>query len=392
VGANPTAYYLYNGHGDVTGILDAAGATVAAYDYDAFGKLTTNTGTFDNPYLYAGEYYDYTTSEYYLRARFYSPQLGRFISQDTYQGQYDDPLSLHQYTYVRNNPMTYVDPTGHMIDDGGGSGGEDPAPEQAAPPEQTFLDIAADRATQFVTDVALIGGGVVYQWTNDNAFNAIEATQTFGGMNPDQLPFQFQIGRVIGDGAAIFTGTVEAGLGVIGDIGSGLGAFFTGGASLAGAVPSTAAVVHGGSSAINGLRNFGRDIDNSKGADRFDVVYSKGQGRYSDGTVSPSPGKIEGPDPAAEGRPHTVLKWDDTTGRVYKAREYGANGQPIREIHWTAPVSDKGNIWNPAGHPLPHEHYLEYNNPANPSAGLKPFGPAVGIPVFDYVTGKWIGH
>ncbi|HEY3365033.1 MAG TPA: RHS repeat-associated core domain-containing protein, partial [Symbiobacteriaceae bacterium] len=116
VGANPTAYYLYNGHGDVTGMLDAAGASVAAYDYDAFGKLTTSTGSFDNPYLYAGEYYDYTTTQYYLRSRFYNPQLGRFISQDTDLGKYDDPLSLHLYTYVKNNPMTYVDPTGHWPD------------------------------------------------------------------------------------------------------------------------------------------------------------------------------------------------------------------------------------------------------------------------------------
>lgn len=117
VGNDPTAYYLYNGHGDVTGILDAAGTQLAAYDYDAFGKLTTSTGSFNNPYLYAGEYYDYTTAQYYLRARFYSPQLGRFTTQDSYTGDYADPASLNLYTYVRNNPLIYVDPTGHDVGD-----------------------------------------------------------------------------------------------------------------------------------------------------------------------------------------------------------------------------------------------------------------------------------
>lgn len=125
VGASATAYFLYNGHGDVTGIVDGAGTKVAAYDYDAFGKQTANTGNFDNPYLYGGEYYDFTNELYYLRARFYSPQLGRFVTQDTYAGQYRDPLSLHLYTYVKNNPLTYVDPSGHMgqdiaTPDGGG--------------------------------------------------------------------------------------------------------------------------------------------------------------------------------------------------------------------------------------------------------------------------------
>lgn len=49
--------------------------------------------------------------------------MGRFISEDTYEGQIDNPLSLNLYTYVINNPLKYVDPTGHEHEKGSGGGG-----------------------------------------------------------------------------------------------------------------------------------------------------------------------------------------------------------------------------------------------------------------------------
>ncbi len=66
---------------------------------------------------------------YYLRARYYDPKLGRFINEDTYEGQINNPLTLNLYTYCINNPLIYVDPTGHenrfAVSEGGG-GGVDP--------------------------------------------------------------------------------------------------------------------------------------------------------------------------------------------------------------------------------------------------------------------------
>lgn len=55
-----------------------------------------------------------TTGLYYLRARYYDPTIGRFISQDSYRGNLFDPLSLNRYIYCKNNPLKYVDPSGHM--------------------------------------------------------------------------------------------------------------------------------------------------------------------------------------------------------------------------------------------------------------------------------------
>ncbi len=107
-------FYLYNGHSDVTALISSAGTVAATYEYDAFGNITNKTGTVNNPIRYAGYQYDEESKFYYLNARYYDPKLARFLTEDTYRGQANDPLSLNLYTYTHNNPITYVDPTGHQ--------------------------------------------------------------------------------------------------------------------------------------------------------------------------------------------------------------------------------------------------------------------------------------
>jgi len=106
-------YYMFNGHGDVTAILDASSNVVASYYYDAFGVHTSITGSVSNPFRYAGYKFDDETGLYYLNSRYYDPATARFLSEDTYRGQSSDPLSLNLYSYVKYNPLTYVDPMGH---------------------------------------------------------------------------------------------------------------------------------------------------------------------------------------------------------------------------------------------------------------------------------------
>jgi RHS repeat-associated protein len=67
----------------------------------------------ENPFRYAGYYFDRKTQYYYLQARYYDPRPARFISEDTYEGEIENPRSLNLYTYVENNPLIYIDPTGH---------------------------------------------------------------------------------------------------------------------------------------------------------------------------------------------------------------------------------------------------------------------------------------
>ncbi|MBM7616429.1 RHS repeat-associated core domain-containing protein [Alkaliphilus hydrothermalis] len=111
-----TYYYHINGHGDVVTLTDASGNVVAEYDYDAYGNIISQSGTMAsvNPYRYAGYRYDEVTGLYYLMARYYDAEVGRFISRDPFHGIETDPSSLNQYNYCGSNPVMYTDPTGHL--------------------------------------------------------------------------------------------------------------------------------------------------------------------------------------------------------------------------------------------------------------------------------------
>ena len=80
------------------------------YQYDAFGNLIEKHEDVNNRILYTGQQYDQETGQYYLRARYYNPVVGRFLQEDTYRG---DGLNL--YAYCANNPVMYYDPSGHSI-------------------------------------------------------------------------------------------------------------------------------------------------------------------------------------------------------------------------------------------------------------------------------------
>jgi len=112
---NDTAYYMYNGHGDVTALLNSTGSVLTTYYYDAFGNLLETTGEASNPFRYAGYQYDEETGVYYLNARYYDPKIARFLTEDTYRGDPNDPLSLNLYTYCNSEPMMYTDPSGHSL-------------------------------------------------------------------------------------------------------------------------------------------------------------------------------------------------------------------------------------------------------------------------------------
>ncbi len=100
------AYYLHNAHGDVVNLVNGTGDILNSYNYDAFGNEETYTETVANRFMYAGEQFDKVTGQYYLRARYYAPQVGRFITED--------PINdgLNWYTYCENNPIRFIDPNG----------------------------------------------------------------------------------------------------------------------------------------------------------------------------------------------------------------------------------------------------------------------------------------
>lgn len=100
-------WYHYNAHGDVVQLSDDNGVVTKDYDYDLYGNIIHSiSGTDNNPYRYCGEYYDTETGFTYLRARYYNPTIGRFISEDPVLD------GINWYTYCDNDPVNKTDPSG----------------------------------------------------------------------------------------------------------------------------------------------------------------------------------------------------------------------------------------------------------------------------------------
>ena len=90
------------------------GNIVLAKAYDPYGVNNLNNGTASTNYGFTGEYTE-PTGDIYLRARHYSPGVGRFMTRDTWDGDINKPLSLNRWNYTRGNPVNFVDPSG-LID------------------------------------------------------------------------------------------------------------------------------------------------------------------------------------------------------------------------------------------------------------------------------------
>ncbi len=116
--------YVYVSTGDTLSLEEILGSIQielgpVATEYEPYGIMeiiNNTTEGINNPYRYSGYYYDEETDNYYLMARYYNPVIARFISEDTYRGEYRDPLSLNRYVYVNNNPLIYYDPSGYFLE------------------------------------------------------------------------------------------------------------------------------------------------------------------------------------------------------------------------------------------------------------------------------------
>ena len=125
-------YFGYDGHGSVVNISNESGKSIKSYDYDAFGVELNKDANDTNLFRYCGEQYDNETDSIYLRARYYSPSLGRFTTEDTYWNssnriygdkeykkgeiKYPDFKAIMQdsnlYSYCINNSIAMIDSTG----------------------------------------------------------------------------------------------------------------------------------------------------------------------------------------------------------------------------------------------------------------------------------------
>jgi len=121
---NGTAYnYHYNSRGSTIAVTDSIQVQVAQYAYYPFGKLANSTGTFSNPFKYAGRYgvMDEGNGISYIRARYYHAGLGRFLSKDAkaVNDQDGQSLNLNRYIYALDDPVNLIDISGFSPQEGG---------------------------------------------------------------------------------------------------------------------------------------------------------------------------------------------------------------------------------------------------------------------------------
>ena len=116
-------FYVKNLQGDIVSIVDESGTAIVNYSYDSWGRLLQIEGSKKdtigilNPFRYRGYYYDTETGMYYLKNRYYDPEIRRFISADTMEGITASMETLHNrnlYSYCNGNPLTRKDYNGTM--------------------------------------------------------------------------------------------------------------------------------------------------------------------------------------------------------------------------------------------------------------------------------------
>ena len=112
-GPEGMVFYHADGLGSVSVVSDVYCEPLNRYIYDPFGNPLTVNETVDNMFHFTGEPYD-PSGLVFLRARYYDPSTGRFLTPDTLMGQLNDPLSQNLYVYCSNNPVFYIDPSGHI--------------------------------------------------------------------------------------------------------------------------------------------------------------------------------------------------------------------------------------------------------------------------------------
>ncbi|MFY7993710.1 MAG: RHS repeat domain-containing protein [Bacteriovoracaceae bacterium] len=120
------SYFFHkDGLGSVIEITNSSGNIIQHYVYSSFGKiLKIMNGSVDNTanpliktnFAYTNREYDSESGLYYYRARYYAPDLGRFLTEDPHPGILRNPATFNtKYTYVSNNPVNYTDPSGKFF-------------------------------------------------------------------------------------------------------------------------------------------------------------------------------------------------------------------------------------------------------------------------------------
>lgn len=172
-----TYYYHRDALGSITEVSDSTGTIVERYEYDVYGEFTIfdasdteiAASAIGNPYLFTARRYDAESGNYYYRARYYSHDLGRFLSQDPLGFDAGD---YNLYRYVFNNPINATDPTGEVA---------------------WFIPMLASASAEAIAD-ALMQATVNYFFDP----NITTVAQAFESIDPAQVGVAFLSGLIPG--------------------------------------------------------------------------------------------------------------------------------------------------------------------------------------------------
>ena len=114
-------FHHYDGLGNLSAWTNQSGRETQEYTYAPYGRIIDNNGPDNaskrtdphNSLAFSGKLWDKETETYYFGARDYDPAAGVWLTQDPYRGRLNEPMTLHRYGYVRNNPINLVDIGGY---------------------------------------------------------------------------------------------------------------------------------------------------------------------------------------------------------------------------------------------------------------------------------------
>lgn len=166
--AGERRYLLSDGLGSVRQATDESGQVVAYHEFDPYGVPMQDGG---DPYGFTGEWWEGEVELLHLRARWYDPEIGRFISKDVWIGSPERPLTLNGWNYVEGNPVNLVDSSGHF-------------------PEQICLFNWVDSCTRGRSELAPFDGYVEGLQINVASWLADNSEETFMAGMEDPVDFK----------------------------------------------------------------------------------------------------------------------------------------------------------------------------------------------------------
>jgi RHS repeat-associated protein len=201
-------WYSLDGLRSVVNLTDDAGAEVASYHLDAWGNFRFPAELSDsrNRFAFTGYEWDPELGLFNAKARYFDPQIGRFISQDSFLGEVSEPPSLHRYFYANANPTRFIDLSGH-------------AGAEANSTNTTAVSIATAlvRIQEFRQNLGMFTAGFA---------NAFGSNALLGAGRVEGSARAYRVGQAAGDIASMIHGAQEMAQG---------GGMVAGGTALAGA-------------------------------------------------------------------------------------------------------------------------------------------------------------